>query len=50
VTTPPDIPVGLWNFSIEIKPKDNIKTQPKVFNYAEKIYLLFNPWAEGKLI
>jgi hypothetical protein len=49
VCTAPDIPVGLWKFSIESKPKDNSKVLSKVFTYAEKLYLLFNPWAKGKL-
>jgi hypothetical protein len=50
VSTPPDIPVGLWKFSVESKPKDNLKAQAKVFTYADKIYLLFNPWAKGKFL
>ena len=29
---------------------NDIKAQPKVFTYADKIYLLFNPWAKGKFI
>jgi hypothetical protein len=49
VSTPPDIPVGLWKFSIECKPKDNPKILPKVFTHADKLYLLFNPWAKRKL-
>lgn len=49
VSTPPDIPVGLWKFSIESKPRDNSKILPKVFTYADKLYLLFNPWAKRKL-
>jgi hypothetical protein len=27
---------------------NDLKTQPKVFTHADKIYLLFNPWAKGK--
>jgi hypothetical protein len=50
VFTPPDIPVGLWKFSVESKPKDNLKAQHKVFTYADKIYLLFNPWTKGKSV
>jgi hypothetical protein len=49
VITPPDIPVGIWKFAIEAKRKDNTKAQPKVFTYEDKLYLLFNPWAKGKL-
>lgn len=50
VSTPPDIPVGLWKFFVESKPMNDLKAPPKVFTYADKIYLLFNPWAKGKFI
>jgi hypothetical protein len=50
VYSPPDIPVGLWKFAVESKPKDNLTAQAKVFTYPDKLYLLFNPWAKGKLI
>jgi len=46
VSTPPDIPVGLWKFFVESKPMNDLKAQPKVFTHPDKIYLLFNPWAK----
>lgn len=50
VSTPPDIPVGLWKFFVESKPMNDLKAHAKVFTYADKIYLLFNPWAKGKFV
>jgi len=44
VTTPADIPVGLWMCEIEVGVR---KHRPKPTVVAKPVHLLFNPWCKG---
>nr|CAD7411873.1 unnamed protein product [Timema poppensis] len=49
VRSPPDSPVGEWNFEIETKSKVDRRSPASLYKFPSKFYLLFNPWAKGNL-
>nr|CAD7265055.1 unnamed protein product [Timema shepardi] len=46
VRSPPDSPVGEWNFEIETKSKVDRRSPASLYKFPSKFYLLFNPWAK----
>nr|CAD7425375.1 unnamed protein product [Timema monikensis] len=49
VRSPPDSPVGEWNFEIETKSKVDRRSPASLYKFPSKFYLLFNPWAKGNV-
>lgn len=48
IVTPPTSPVGKWEMHIDLVQRYNNK--PTVFRHThnDPVYILFNPWCEGK--
>jgi hypothetical protein len=49
VDTPPTCPVGKWHVKIDVQQHGgNSSSNMLRFGYRYPIYILFNPWCEGK--
>ncbi|CAH1779163.1 unnamed protein product [Owenia fusiformis] len=50
IFTPPDIPIGKWQFKIDSIFKDSDSKKKYRYTHEDPIYMLFNPWCPDDLV